>query len=822
MKKNKKLLFLFPISALILSGCTFQEGWETVKGFVDEKIVQPVKDLIPGSKKESDKPEQKDEDKPAPQPAEDKKVSELVIGGEFKTDYAIGEEFDSTGLTVTAVYDDQSFEDVSSKVSFSGFDSSKSGTVVITVSFGGQTATFEVTVEKKAWSAEELKLFQDNLHGLIIPFINKDGLKVELDSSDWVTLSGAKLTENELLAYEAKFSVEEGYEDTSDEWSSVHKAFRKSAQTSEGTRYVDFCIYFDDEDGSFELQAKDDYEYSFPNVSKVFESYPLLTPFEAPAMTLPDGGYYYIAEGIYNEDYYDMGGDYYSYMYLMVWGYNASQETFDSYKAGYTGWTIYEFTSQGSTTFEATKAIGDQGQFAKISFSYTASTKLIRSTITLGLLNSWDAEGVAAAVAGVAPSATTVIPAYVGPGNCDIVGSTLVIYGSQLEVASFEEGLTTANWTVLSADATSGKTYLSPAEDITLTVQYSSYYGALLISVAKYNKPSAEWPASDIAALDLTDPLPEFEGTASSYQVYDSNSGTGILIYVEDQDAAITSYQATLVENGFVLSEGVYFSSSEHPEYYITFSKATEGAIDVQLNFIAYWPTAEIAAAIKVFDESYDDALPALEGAAAYVVYPAENASDYTQVQVWFSSYNELYAAYFQYASMLLTANFTNAGADTDGSTHYNSPDEEYNVRLGANTTYNVLMINIYNGAFVPVEVPASAAEFFEGEGISGVVVPTFDVADPNASVDDPELYNGGYLYYVNYPTEAEFNTYVEKLVANGWVIDTESSKDDDVYLQFGETDAWLNIWYMEEDASDPDDVEPAYVGFYFYVVEAD
>ena len=44
--KRRKILYLFPLAALILSGCTFQEGWETVKGFASNKVYEPAKSFV--------------------------------------------------------------------------------------------------------------------------------------------------------------------------------------------------------------------------------------------------------------------------------------------------------------------------------------------------------------------------------------------------------------------------------------------------------------------------------------------------------------------------------------------------------------------------------------------------------------------------------------------------------------------------------------------------------------------------------------------------------------------------------------------------------
>ena len=62
--KKRKVLFLLPVAALVLSGCTFQEGWETVKGFMGDKVYEPVKGWVEnllGIKQEEKKEEKQDQ-----------------------------------------------------------------------------------------------------------------------------------------------------------------------------------------------------------------------------------------------------------------------------------------------------------------------------------------------------------------------------------------------------------------------------------------------------------------------------------------------------------------------------------------------------------------------------------------------------------------------------------------------------------------------------------------------------------------------------------------------------------------------------------------
>ena len=73
-----------------------------------------------------------------------------------KVVYEVGESFDPSGIEVSAVYDvgDPVVVDLED-VTFSGFDSATAGKKTITVSYGNFSTTFNVTVEKAAYTAEQ-------------------------------------------------------------------------------------------------------------------------------------------------------------------------------------------------------------------------------------------------------------------------------------------------------------------------------------------------------------------------------------------------------------------------------------------------------------------------------------------------------------------------------------------------------------------------------------------------------------------------------------------------------------------------------------------
>ena len=78
-------------------------------------------------------------------------VNAVLTGISVKTmpakfSYFVGESFDQTGLTLTAIYSDSSTKTVTSGFTCSGFSSAAPGISTVTVQYEGKTATFDVTI----------------------------------------------------------------------------------------------------------------------------------------------------------------------------------------------------------------------------------------------------------------------------------------------------------------------------------------------------------------------------------------------------------------------------------------------------------------------------------------------------------------------------------------------------------------------------------------------------------------------------------------------------------------------------------------------------
>ena len=74
--KKRKILYLFPLAALVLSGCTFEEGWNTTKTWLSDHIWTPILNLFGGKKSEDSGKKQDGGNTPAP--STDSDTEEIV------------------------------------------------------------------------------------------------------------------------------------------------------------------------------------------------------------------------------------------------------------------------------------------------------------------------------------------------------------------------------------------------------------------------------------------------------------------------------------------------------------------------------------------------------------------------------------------------------------------------------------------------------------------------------------------------------------------------------------------------------------------------
>ena len=180
--KKRKALFLLPVAALILSGCTFQEGLEMVKNWPVQNIYEPVKGWVEGlfGKKEQQKEDSKKEEQsdPAPDIAGDDDPQEVVAVdvGSVESPISVSEFF--------ALCDENlKFDDVAEGAS--------------TVDYA-HIAYVKAKVDSNTWNSEGTKIQYLNLSDPTDSTKKLTGMFVILDSS----IAGDYSAKDSLKGYE--------------------------------------------------------------------------------------------------------------------------------------------------------------------------------------------------------------------------------------------------------------------------------------------------------------------------------------------------------------------------------------------------------------------------------------------------------------------------------------------------------------------------------------------------------------------------------------------------------------------------------------------
>lgn len=554
------------------------------------------------------------------------------------------------------------------------------------------------------WTDEEKAIMADHLYGIVLPYIDKDGMTVSYDNaSGIVSIEGATVEGNELLDYEALFTEERGYTDITSEYTSItdgsFKAFCKSASTSQGMRYIDIVMYALDDSSDYALEgdlyisASDPYIYEFPDLAPVFAKYPLLTPFEVPTFTVTNG-YFYGAEGENNELAYEYGM--YDYMNFLIIGYHATAADFAAFEAKFSSW---EVTDEGGYYSAKKEVVTDY--LASVLFMYTPAKETITYQVNLGLeekpVTDWPAAEVAALIQTLAPGSTTVVPALEGGTSYEWYYSTeLDVYGDSSLKTTYISILTTALWTAGSEE----DTYISPAQDIMIDLYYNSYYECLEITFSGYSAPSATWPAEQIAALlgaGVTDVLPAFEGTATSYQVLNDMYGTAVVVSVASgtEDAAIESYNATLATALYTASFG--YQVSPNGQIAVTdVYMGTSGSFTISfeaVSVLAAFPMAEINSYLTTYGLGFTFTSPLVDstGKGFMVTYSYNGSYHGCRIEV---NGNQVEA--FNTAITAILPDYYLVDTDTATRKIYYEETYYHEIDIIYNSTRDITYINLW------------------------------------------------------------------------------------------------------------------------------
>ena len=105
-------------------------------------------------------------------------AASITVTAPAKTSYFIGEVFDPAGMLVTAAYNNGLTKDVTEQASLSDPDMTTAGTKIVTVTFEGCSASFNITVvEAEAVSLDLIKT-PDKLNYYVGEVLNTDGIQV--------------------------------------------------------------------------------------------------------------------------------------------------------------------------------------------------------------------------------------------------------------------------------------------------------------------------------------------------------------------------------------------------------------------------------------------------------------------------------------------------------------------------------------------------------------------------------------------------------------------------------------------------------------------
>lgn len=137
--KKRKILVLFPLLGLLLTGCDFKEVMSNVKSWISENIYHPVKDFIDGKTGEDEKGKEDEGGK-----EEEKTVKRIVVES-YPESVAEGGTIAASAVTVRVFYSDNT-EELKTAESVSIDTSVPGDNVPMTVSYGGKSDTVTVKV----------------------------------------------------------------------------------------------------------------------------------------------------------------------------------------------------------------------------------------------------------------------------------------------------------------------------------------------------------------------------------------------------------------------------------------------------------------------------------------------------------------------------------------------------------------------------------------------------------------------------------------------------------------------------------------------------
>ena len=682
-----------------------------------------------------------------------------------------------------------------------------------------ESSSEEPPAPTRDWTNEEKALMEQHLHGIVLPFLDVEGIALSFDETTEQFSTGALTIEDgTIAAYAELFDESEGWNDVSYQYDTYETApagsfyvFERFVQTQEGKRGISVRFFGNDGTnyttaGPMYLFANDPFDYEFPDLAAEYAQYNV-DGAPIPAPNIQDL-YFEFYPNSNNAAYHSYGMD--EYLNATIYIYGLDEDGFLAYvqQCISAGWIIEEgeepdtyvaklINEQDNTQFVADVYYSED--YVAISFYYLAAELPI---------TSWPSEMIAEAFE-EHEKALFDVPAFNGEGfeyefYDNFSYGYIGIYVSNADaddLVEYAAALTTAGWEVVEEDGVYTAT-LELTEGIAkISFEYDDRweqdYFRIFYDLEAY--PSAEWPTADVAALlasldsSITDVLPAYEYAPAGtvFQIYNDSFGAGVKITLADgetEQGTIELYAYYLTEAGFTAVEGKDgFYASPNNQYLVEVYSGEVGYVCVEISLIAKFPSDKVLEGLALMDESFTDPIPALEGADSYRVF---QETTQMQIQCVYSSLAEAQAAVAAYEALLLAANYTNPGQDAYGWECYNSPNEQFylNIWISSQSGYKVI-IDVYPGTFVDPSIwPADKIAQLLGASVTDTVLPVEGAISFDA-------YAGSYSTVqiaVNCAdATALLATYTAALLEAGW---TEAGADDYGDMHYTSPNAQLDL----------------------------
>ena len=498
------------------------------------------------------------------------------------------------------------------------------------------------------WSKEDKALMQENLHGIVLPYLNSKGVTVEFNEKQKaVEVKGPELDAKALEKFASLFSEKNGWGEFPEyEPEEGEYAFRTSVETEDGKRFVAVSFMNEAVDQTLEsgaedptgadespakefvLRAGDPYAYKFedaPLLDVVLENFAKLDT--VPAF---EGAEYFWSDLVYDDEdnfealdiqakgvasdpstayaaalsqagYYPFGDSAHQELNV-TYEYSAEKKQFDIYVSPYTiGFPIIEVNEYLAKTF-----VGDGETLdAFPAFNDFTLNEHLQGYVPL-FSRGYNQLVVAFDDATVSQEFVTSINAF-------------------LKTKGFTEGLVQYGW----------ESRVSPNEQYEVVAWVASS-GYAYIDFQEVTEPVLEWPTEQLATdfetlgLDTSTPLPAYPGEFTNVTYNFDEEGREITIILSmDADPGLATVYVPLMSDFTLDTTGTsgditywdYVSPENSYKVEFYYGADLGGVLFIINAFYDKVPVDNMKSDLECEDSTFDLFVPSFEVEGAYWYY---------------------------------------------------------------------------------------------------------------------------------------------------------------------------------------------------------